>query len=169
MPLPKNASDTSTYGMPQSPQVGWVNFQGIPKTDPQTDQDASEMNVEVSDLAQMTRMTFQARIVFTTNSSNPIAVVRHDALWGNGSLVVPTVSRAGLGHYTITWPASVTDPLNNTVPILLHDAHAQIDGSGLGGFAQTFTSSANTVEVYTFDTSFAASDLGSANVKVWVC
>ncbi len=171
MPLPATASDVTTYGMPTSPTIGFENFGGIGVTDPITDQDASGMNRELSDLAQMTRMAVRAYVEFTTAaSSGSMTINDHDAMWGNGNAIKPTPTRAAGGHFTITWPATVTDPLGNTVSINMKKSICQIDGAAgtLVGFAQCTNPTANTVDIYTFNTSFAANDLVGAVVKVWV-
>lgn len=77
--------------------------------DPTTDRDAKEVNQALSDLAMMTRMCPRAWCQF--NASNAPSIVSHDAVWGNATLLAPTVARTSAGVFTLTWPATVLDPL----------------------------------------------------------
>jgi hypothetical protein len=170
MPLPATASTVETYGMPTSPEIGFKNFGGIAKTDPQTDQDASEMNRELADLAQLTRTGVRAYAKFTTAATTGAMTLNDsDAMWGNGISVTPVESRVGSGHFRLTFPATVTDPLGNVVAINMTKSIAQIDGAAgtFVGFAQSSNPTANTVEIYTYNTGFSANDLVGAVVKVW--
>lgn len=164
MPLPASASDATTYGMPTSPTIGFANYQGIPVTDPTTDQDAAAYNQQLADVAAMTRTAVRAAVIFTTNATTPV-LVSHWAQWGSGLASTPVLTRVGLGHYRITWPANVNDDLGVLRALNLQFSIAQPDGA-TPALAQSGLHSANSVDVYTFDTSFGASDLSAANIKV---
>jgi hypothetical protein len=163
MPLPFSNSAVTDYGMPTSPTIGFKNFAGISKVDPQTDQDASEMNRELSDLSQVTRSCARGFVLFTS-SATP-TVTGGDAMWGNGLSVTPAVSHIGTGHCRITLPATVTDPLGNTGAINIRSAMGQAKGSTRAS-VQCDVLTANTIEVYVWDASGTATDTATS-VVVW--
>ena len=164
MPLPFSNSAVTDYGMPTSPTVGFKNFAGISKVDPQTDQDATEMNRELSDLSQLTRACARGHVLFTS-SATP-AVTGGDAMWGNGLSVTPSVSHIGTGHCRITLPATVNDPLGNNGAINLRSAIGQAVGSTGPRFVQAQVATANTIDVYCWDSSGALTDT-STPIVVW--
>lgn len=164
MPLPQSPSGPDTYGVPND-GVGFRNYQGLGVVDPTTDQDASAGNQELIDLACLTRTGILARVTFTTDAATP-TLVSHQAQYGNGGGVAPVVARTGLGTFTITLPASVTDYLGRTRTIAIGRAWAQIEGSTARWPAQT-SSAANVVTVYTFSTAPAANDIAGTNVTVF--
>lgn len=163
MPLPFSNSAVTDYGMPTSPTIGFKNFDGIDKVDPQTDQDATEMNRELSDLSQLTRSCARGFVIFTASASP--SLVSSDAMWGNGLAVQPTFTHVGTGHWQITFPATPTDPLGNVGAINLRSAMCGVVGSVLY-LSQCQVTSANTIDVYAFTTGFSANDVG-ANIVVW--
>lgn len=162
MALPATSSDISTYGLPSG---GFVDYQGLGVVDPTTDQGAAQFNVSAADLAQLTRLGGRAWCQITTSATTP-TLVKHNAMWGNGGGVAPVIARSGAGIFTVTFPATVTDPLGNSVTINLQDAHASIVGSSLAGFVQCAVTAANVVTVYTFTTGFAVNDIAGTTVRV---
>jgi len=97
-----NASSIGDYGMPVSDYVVGV-------TNAATDQPASGGDQQANDTAMMTRTACKALVQFLTAGASAPTLVAHEAQWGVG--VAPVLARTGVGVYTVTWPASVTDQL----------------------------------------------------------
>ena len=83
-----------------------VNFG--PVEDPTTDRDATGANRAYASIAMATRTLSRAWVRITTSATAP-AVVAHDAVWGSGASVAPTITRLSVGEFSIVWPATVQD------------------------------------------------------------
>lgn len=132
---------------------GGVKFDFIDVVDPTTDRSATEMNVALASLSMMTRTCPKAIIQIDGYASGP-NVIYHESLWGNSSDLTPVVARTTTGTYTITWPSTVTDPLDEDHSLSLKT------GWGNCSLAATIVSVAMTsTNVVTVTTSNAAGSL----------
>lgn len=81
-----------------------------PVTDPTTDRAAAGANQAYGSVAAMTRTAAQAWARITTAASTAgLVLVAHNAAWGSGPLVAPTLTRSSTGVFTIAWPTTITD------------------------------------------------------------
>jgi hypothetical protein len=166
MTLP-NKSDISTYG--------GILGDKYPITDPSTEISAVSLNKLRSDCAQMTRVINVAELQFTgsagvpTLTSSSVWAVGFDSVWGNQVSFRPSFTHPGSGHYLLTFPSTITDPLGNAVLVSLRAGRGAIASSSVPGFVNVVISSATTADVYTFTSAGSANDLvGSVIlVEVW--
>lgn len=162
MTLPDKDSATGTFGAP------FTNFH--PVEDPTTDMDAGAGNKLIADVAMMTHTVGRAWVRFAglTLSGGPpdaITVVDHDALWGSGTSVKPTVSHTATGVYVITWATTQVDELgvSHTLNIKRPMAWAL---SGDRSNAKVVSFTANTITINTFNDAGAANALNGTTIFV---
>lgn len=161
MPGLPGKADVNTYGGILANYLG----QGV--VDPTTDLDAAAHNQAMADLAGLTRTGIRAWALINAQAGPTVA--SHDAVWGNGGGVAPTVSRTGAGIWVVTWPSTITDALG-VVQTVTHSASgASINGNG-SYTCGTVDTAANVVTAYTFTPSTgAAADLGAGiKLLVWL-
>jgi hypothetical protein len=113
-----------------------------PVADPTTDRSANAEDEAFSDVSCMTRMCPRAYVTIDIATN---AIVAQDAVWGNGSGVAPTLAVVTSGGaWTITWPATITDPRGNPQSVNLRFGLASV----LAGFtASCFVTGPNTAAV----------------------
>lgn len=140
-----------------------------PVEDSSTDESADHRNLYAMNVAAMTQTAIRAWCRFVGHAVTPTDPTSnvHGAVWGNGSGVKPTVARTGSGTYTITWPSTVTDELNEDHTVNLRCVlRPNVEGSTLYHATASVTSS-NVVTVYTFNAAGSAND--AAGVTIGVC
>lgn len=143
---------------------------GKPVEDPTTDVDAAFLNEVFADSAAMTHTVTRAIVKFVgatysgSGTDHP-AVASHDAVWGSGSGVTPTIDHAATGAYVINWPTAITDELGvvHTIAIRYPLAPVVIGADGLRAKVTAFT--ANTITIATTSAG-AASDLNGTTIIV---
>jgi hypothetical protein len=102
--LPSEADYNATYG---GEKVDYA-----PVADATTDREAANEDEALSDESMLTRTCPRAFVVINPGGN---AIVSHDAMWGNGSTVTPTLAVVSSGvSWTITWPATIIDPRGNS-------------------------------------------------------
>jgi hypothetical protein len=90
-----------------------------PPVDPTTDPSAAGRNPAFADIAAMTHVAPRAFARFALSGTVLAPVLlAHDETWNNGNPanVAPVVARAGVGIYTVTWPATVFDEIPAGMP-----------------------------------------------------
>jgi len=141
MPLPDIDDYNATFGGSK------VNY--APVEDVTTDEDAAVRNAYVADVAMMTPTAIRGWVRFTAQATTgAMLVVAHNANWGTGAGVAPVLARTGVGIFTITVPATVTDPLGNTHTVNLRDAWVNARGAATFLFRDAVVTSANVITVY---------------------
>lgn len=141
--------------------------------DPTTEISAAYDNRLHEDVAQMSRTTAKVMVQFpTTATAAPTTVTatagRSHA--GTSSGLYPTVSKTATGRYTLTWPASATDPLNVTETLSLTFARGSVMSLASFGHVQCTAAGANVVLVAIVDLAGADTDLGGGvNIEVSAC
>lgn len=159
--LPDKASLSGTYGGP------YTNLH--PVEDPTTDVDSDAGNEFLNDIAMMTHMCPRAIVLFTgvTYTSGTVSVTPddHDAMWGSGTSVRPTVGETSAGVYVITWAATQTDELGNSKTLNIRFPFAQAYGAD-GLRAKVISWTANTITINTFS-SGSANALNGTQIAVW--
>lgn len=95
---------------------GGIHVDTGPLSDPKAQVAASLYDRKCEDVAQMTRTSPKAIVWFyTTAVAAPVvyaaANVNHASQWGSGSTTKPTVTKTGVGLYTVDYAASFTDGL----------------------------------------------------------
>lgn len=158
-------------GLPASDVIGTF---GCPFTNsglvsnPQTDLAASQFNQLCADTAGMTRTATRAWARFTTAASTgAMALNDFDTVWNEVTTNTnPVEARTSTGIFTLTFPATITDSLNNTYTVNFRRAAVQVEGSALY-FATCSVSSANVITCYVFNTAFAANDAVGTVLHVW--
>lgn len=156
------------------PNIATINTYGGPKTnyspieDATTDESADDRNEYVADVAGMTQTAMRAMCRFVGHGTTPTdpASNVHFAVWGNDVSVKPTVANAGTGVYTITWPTTINDELDEEYSINLGAAWANVEGSTLY-FVQATVTAPNVVTVYVFNSSGAANNAVGVTIGVF--
>ena len=157
MPLPDIDDYNATFGGSK------VNY--APVEDVTTDEDAAVRNAYVADVAMMTPTAIRGWVRFTASATAPV-LVAHNANWGTGAGVAPVLARTGVGVFTITVPATVTDPLGNTHTVNLRDAWVNARGAATFLFCGAVVTSANVITVYIGSAAGAASDAAGTDFGV---
>jgi hypothetical protein len=107
MTLPDKSSLSGDYGGPYT--------DGRPVEDPTTEVGAAPLNAALNDAAMLTHTAPRAWVLFTgkTYTSGTVSVTPddHDALWGSGTGVRPTIGETSAGVFVITWATTQTDEL----------------------------------------------------------
>jgi hypothetical protein len=134
----------------------------LPVEDPQGQLDADQYNRVAEDLAQLTRTAWRAVLSFPTDASSNPTVTRLRSVWGSGVSLYPSIVRTGAGVYTVTFATTFTDGLAASESTALDFAQATLGDSTTAGFARAAVTSANVLTVRTFNSSWAASDLGGS-------
>lgn len=138
----------STYGGPFQDQE--------PIEDPTTQVASNQYNRALEDLAQLTRPTNLAWIKFSTSSGvqfpESVTVSDGTSVWGDSAGHHPVIEKTAVGTYTITYPATKTDSLGESEPVIFRFSGGEC---GLEGNAKTIdvttAEAANVITVYTTD------------------
>lgn len=120
------------------------DYRAVP--DPTVERSAAQDNQIAANGIMATRTITRAFVAFTGGATP--ALVEHDALWGTGSGVAPVVAHVGTGHYTITWPATVTDALGVAQSINLRRAWASYESATDYMLPSAIRTAPNVVTVY---------------------
>jgi hypothetical protein len=97
-----------------------------PQSDPLTQVASDSINLLMEDTAQLTRVPIRVMAMFTTNNVTDPAVIDYGRTqWGTGVSYKPTVTRTGVGLFTVTFSATYTDGLDETESLALVDADAK--------------------------------------------
>lgn len=140
---------------------------GGPPVTPSVDRSAAEVNGCFASVASGSRTSVRAYCQFTGVSSGNPTVSLHNAHWGSTLSVIPTVVRNSTGNYTVTWPASVTDPLGVVQAVNFQTAIANLEGT-VFGFVNATQATPNTVTILTASSAGSLSDLTASPIQVWV-
>jgi hypothetical protein len=138
MALPASPTSIATYGMPVNDYA--------PVTDPTTDQSAAGANQGFCDLSMMTNTSIKAVVALQTNNTSAPVLISHAAQWGTGT--APTLARTGVGTYTVTWPATVTDQLGASQAVNLTFAVSGISQTLALGVSLAVSANVATVKAY---------------------
>ena len=155
------SADLSTYGLANAANAS-------PVQNSATDWDASYAKRMGMHVAQATRTWCKAHFSFTTAGANGARTASNIfTLWGEGSSFSPTITRTGAGVYTIVWPASFDNEMDETETLSFTKAHASLASSTSVGLAQ-LTGSGTSWTLYGLSTAGAASDLtAGTQIDVW--
>lgn len=158
-PLLPDTPDPSTFGGPYQDADGVV--------DPETEVGATYLNRLIAQVA-MAGHTVPRAWARCTVSGGVIALADHDAVWGAGGGVAPTVARSAQGVYTVTWAASYDDlqspPESHTVS--LRGAVASGYAAAGARIVNARLSSAVQATVKSFDAAGSAADVDELFVEV---
>lgn len=113
-----------------------------PSIDPTTDLPATCDNDTRSDVSAMTRICNRAFVNATVTVVND-----HDATWGGGIGVLPTILNGSAGTFAITWPATVQDARGNSWALNFRHAMACCEDAGYS--ASAIKTGPNTATVFT--------------------
>lgn len=114
----------STFGAPYQDADSVV--------DPTTDLASQAMNRLIAQVCMLSRTATKAWVRFSV-VAGVVAIVDHDAVWGTGAGVAPTVVRTSQGRFSVTWASAYSDlqavPESHNVQIravsrLIMDAHS---------------------------------------------
>lgn len=161
MPTPKTLED---YGAP------FVDLGTM--ENPTGEQSAEDGNRQAEDVAQMTRTSnkvFASFVPTATAAPTSVAVVAHWSQWGSADVNKPTITKDATGEYTIEWPATMTDGLNEVETLALRAGHFTVH-SALD-YAPTpieTAITANSISIRVLDTTFTETDNTNLLIKVWV-
>lgn len=134
-----------------------VNY--APVEDATTDLDAAFDNNArcMAAMSSHTAPRCWARVT-TGATTGAMVLVKHDAMWGNALAFAPTVARASLGTFTVTYPASVNDELAVAHTTNLRWAMANHRSAAAALFVQAVPTSANVITFTVRDSTFALVD-----------
>lgn len=139
------------YGAP------YVNKGAI--EDPTAEADADKYNRMAEDVAQMSRTSPRVILHFPTVASGNSTPSYTETQWGSGASYYPTtVTRSGVGAYTITYPTSFNDGLGEAETVAFQTAVGSVQSSTVFGAVQV-TASANVLTVRVLDGTFSVVDL----------
>ena len=140
-----------------------------PVEDPSTELSADYYERMAEDVAQCTRTAKRAILVFTTSSGATANPVRTQTCWGDTLSYAPVITRSSAGVYTLTYPASFFDGLNQTETVSFFAAHGQVSSLTEDGYVRcTVSGAVINVRVYNSSTN-ALSDFtsGTTEVTIW--
>jgi hypothetical protein len=141
-----------------------------PVSDPLTQVASELLNLELNDVAQLTRTPTKVRAMFVTDGTNSPSVVAYGhTLWGTGNTYKPTVARTGVGIFTVTFETSYDDGLDETEETLsLVDADAKQEwlASGFALAELRARAAANVIHVGLFVSGSLADTTGD-RITVW--
>lgn len=167
MTLP-NSSSLNAYG-------SGTLIDAVPLVDPTSELGAAALNPLRNDVSAMTAVVPRCLFQFTGTAGTPVVstsatwTAGNDSVYGNAPAVTPTMVRNSTGNITVTLPASVSDQLTGSSPILLNIRNAEVSvGGSTVGKGQVTINSASTFTIFLFNSSNAASDLVSSLIFVKV-
>ncbi len=163
MALPDKDSLSASFGGP------YTNAR--PVEDASTEVGAEGLNPALCDVAMMTHTAIRAWVSFlgVTISGGPpdaITVADHDALWGSGTGVKPTVSHTTTGRYIITWATTQDDELGDSHTLLIRKPRAWVTGVSDRSDARVVSYTANTITIDCFNDAGALNALNG--FSIWV-
>ena len=159
MPLPDSDSFV-TYGGSK------INYSA--PVNPNTDYDATLLNLAFCNVAEITRTVPRAYVRFTgASTTGNLILVNWDANWKGATTTAPILARSGTGIYTITFPTEVGDENGGSHNINFVSIYGvEIEGTVELVHGQASLTSANIITLYTFNVSGAAMDMVGINCNV---
>lgn len=152
--------DIGSYGGPKGNM--------FPVEDAKTQIDQAEYNRLLEDVAQGTRTGRKAWVSFLTSAAAaPIGIAVHSgkSYWGITAGAHPTIEKTATGLYTITYPPSFVDGLNESESVSFEKATCEVISLTARGIARAVTTG-NVINVQvSADPSaspLVASDLGGS-------
>jgi hypothetical protein len=128
-----------------------------PVDDPTTELAAAYYQRLAEDVAQLTRTAPRAILVWTTKGAGVVGTaVRTKTMWGDTLSFAPTVTRNGVGDYTLTYPATYNDGLAYAETIAWFAGHSSANSTDKY-VVETAVSGA-VVNIIICDNTFAVSD-----------
>lgn len=100
-------------------------------TDANYDRSAAEVNPTFANVSCTTRMLSRAKVAFTV-SGGVCTVARHQAVWltaATSTALTPAVTQTGTGVFHVSFPATVSDPLDVSHSLNLQDGMVNVSGS----------------------------------------
>ncbi len=163
MALPDNASLSSTYGGP------YVDSR--PVEQPQQEVSATKLNQALCDAAMATHTIPRAWVCFnghtyTGSGTDSITVVDHDALWGSGTGVKPTVGQTGTNTFVIMWATTQLDELLASHTLAIRYPHEPTTVDTALSRAKVTAKTANTLTIQTFNAAGSANGLSGIPIYV---
>lgn len=143
--------------MPPLPDVdsmdtfGGERVNAFPKEDPTTDVGSEDLNPLFADVAMMTHTALRAWVIWQgityTSGTMSIVPTSHDAVWGSGDAIRPTVQQSAAGIWLITWGANQDDLLNVSHPVNIRMPQPPVVYGADGLRAKVISWTANTITV----------------------
>lgn len=137
-----------------------INYADV--EDPTTDRDASEVNAAFATTAGLGRTGIRAYVRWAGHATAPIVDIQ-DAVWGNSQ--PPTIVHTSTGLYTVTFPATITDLLSQSVSLLLYDGFAKVN---TGAVFTAVSIATNVVQVRTYNSAGSLNDLVGTLITLFV-
>lgn len=134
--------------------------------DPETELAAEYFNRLNANVVGVSHTAIRAWVRVTAGVAPSVA--DHDAVWGNGAGLVPTVARTGTGVYTVTWLTAYDDLQFQAEEhaITIRNASVSVSHSAARMIQWTLTS-AVVVTVNTYDAAGVAADCDAFSLQVW--
>lgn len=150
---------------------GGVFVDRAPVAVPTQEQSSFFANRANCDLAQLTRTTERAFVLFTTlTDAGPVAatVTAGRSHMGSGSGALPFVEKTATGLYTVTYPTSFVDELGATENISFLSGKPHLQAPTAPGFVFVDTIAGSVVNLKVYNTSFALADLAGTTVALFL-
>jgi hypothetical protein len=159
----KTLPGTNTFA-----QFGGTKVDYSQVTDSTTDWSADQISSMAAATAQMTRTAVRGMVRFVAGGSPVLATSNsYESVWRADTLTVPVIANTGTGIFTVTLPSVVNDPQGNPINLNLTSCQVTLEGSILGVVNASVTA-ANTITVYTGNSSMVANNLTTGTtVCVW--
>lgn len=140
-----------------------------PIEDPSTELSAAYYERLAEDVAQGTRAACRAILVFTTSAASPATAVRTQTCWGDTLSYAPVITRTGVGLYTLTYPASFLDGLNEAETVSFFSAKGEVSSLTEDGYVRCTVAGAVINVVVRNSATNAASDFtaGTTEITIW--
>lgn len=149
-------ADLDTYGgLKQDAQ---------PVEDPSSEISSAYWNKLLNDTAQMTRTACRAILLFPTVASGDSTPGSTRTFWGTSNAYFPTtVTRTGVGAYTVTYPSTFDDLLDEAETLSFFDAIGKVRSNTVYGHVQCVASGA-VVTISVLNSALALADLTAGTV-----
>lgn len=152
---------------PDADTFGGVFDNADAVVDPETELDASYFNRLLAQVVMLSHTAARAWARVTAGAAPVVA--DHDAVWGTGASVAPTVVRSAVGVYTVSW-ASAYDDLQATPEshsVSLRACQGGVAHAGAARIHNESLASANTATIRCYDAAGAAADVDEFTLWVW--
>jgi len=145
---------------------GGAFIDAAPVENPQTDLGAGPFTQMSASVAMGTHTFIRGWVQILTSATTP-TIIAHDALWGNGVSVTPTLVRTAIGNYSLTIPATINDELGVVHSTNIRGCWGNVNASG--AVTQNINVARNTATqmVISISNSGAASDIAGTAIDIF--
>lgn len=152
-------------------ELGGARTNSEPIKDPTTDVGSEHLNPMMANVAMMSHTIERGWVKFNGHTysgsgTDTISVVDHDAVWGSGTGVKPTVGQTSTNRFVITWAASQDDELGEAHTLNIRRPYEPTTLDSALSRAKVVSHTANTITVDTFNAAGTANGLSGIPILV---